>query len=638
MLAQAVQLLLQGDYPRAIALLQQALSLQPEHFETRLQLAKAYLDWIHIQVKVPLTDIEPSRLGEDGMHYLALAESQLGMLAKTHPSSAHVQGLLAVVHLMYKRYADASVCLKKALAKDPANPELIYNMGLSLVALRRLADAEKQFARLTRLQPGHGMAWHMLGEAIRRGGNPEASLPAYRQAIKLLPDWPQPWGGLGTALIELGRHEEWLPYMERAVALEPDSLLHYTNLLFSLHLHPGLPPEEISARHRAFGKHFESLLNASRQPHGNVPDPIRRLRVGFVSGDLRVHPVGHFMVELLRNLKANEFDLVAYSTSRCQDWLTESVRPAFAIWRDCGEMSEAGLVAQIRADEIDILVDLAGHTEGNQLLVFARKPAPVQVTYLGYFDTTGLSSMDYILGNRWLLPEAEEGLYTEKPWRLPDAHLCFAPPEVAVEVGPLPAMGAGGITFGCFNKAEKVNARVIACWSKILHATPGSRLFLKSKPFSHAPLARLCRERFAAHGIGAERLILEGDSGFTEYLESYGRVDIALDPYPYNGGTTTVQALWMGVPTLALRGDRYVAHMGESILNSVGMPDWVAADEAEYVAKAVAHAGDLTALSALRGELRQRLLASPICDAPRFAQNVTDAFRGMWREWCKHAH
>jgi predicted O-linked N-acetylglucosamine transferase (SPINDLY family) len=626
-------LIRRGAYPQAIKLLQQAVTAQPAHFESRLQLAKAYLDWVYMQARMPLVDIQPNVLSAEALHYLQLAESQLVALARLRPASPHVQELLAIVHLIYGRPAEAQGCLKKALAKNPANPELLYNMGYCLTELGRYAEAATQLTRLTALHPEHGMGWQMLGEASRLGDNPEIALAAYRRAIKLLPDWPQPFGGMASTLVKLGRHTEGLSYMEKAIELAPSETL-FQSMLFDLHFQPELTAAEIAARHRAFGERFEAPLKPVWQPHANVPDPERTLRVGFVSPDFRRHSVGYFMADLLGSLKATGLELLAYSNGGEHDDLTERIKPQFTTWCECQAMNDGALAAQIRADRIDILIDLAGHTKGNRLLVFARKPAPVQVTYLGYFDTTGLTAMDYILGNRWLLPEAEEALYTEKPWRLPDAHLCFTPPDMPVEVGRLPAEQAGHVTFGCFNQTGKVNIRVVADWAKLLHAVPGSLLYLKHKPFGEQSVVEHYRRLFAGHGIGPERLIMEGESGFREYLESYNRVDIALDPYPYNGGTTTVQALWMGVPVLALQGDRYGAHMGESILHTMDMPEWISADEDDYVARAAAFASDLPALAALRAGLRDRLLASPICDAPRFAHNLENALRGMWREWC----
>lgn len=634
MLGQAVQLIRRGAYPQAISLLQQAVAAQPAHFETRLQLAKAYLDWVYLQTQRPLMDIEPGLLSQESAHYLQLTENLLLALAKLRPAFPHVQALLAVVHLIYGRNAEALGCLKKALSKDPANPELLYNMGYCLTELERYGEAITYLTRLTALQPKHGMGWHMLGEAARLGDQSELALKAFHRAIELLPDWPQPFGAMASTLAKLGQHADGQQYLEKAIELAPSETL-YQSLLFGMHFQPALAAADIAARHRDFAERFESPLKHAWQPHGNTADPERRLRVGFVSADLRRHSVGYFMADLLASLKGTDLELVAYNNGGGNDDLTERIKPQFALWRECHAMNDDALAAQIRVDAIDILVDLSGHTLGNRLLVFARKPAPIQVTYLGYFDTTGLGAMDYILGNRWLLPEAEEPLYTEKPWRLPDAHLCFTPPDLDIQVGPLPAEQAGRITFGCFNRIDKVNSQVVATWARLLQAVPGSRLYLKSRALGDAAVAEHYRRKFAEQGVEADRLLLEGQSGFEEYLRSYRQVDIALDPYPYNGGTTTVQAMWMGVPTLALHGDRYVAHMGESILHAAGMPEWIAAEEGEYIAKAVAFAGDAASLATLRAGLRARLLASPICDAPGFARNLEAAFRAMWHAWCE---
>lgn len=634
MLAEAVRLIQKGAYPQAIGLLQDIVAAQPAHFESRLQLAKAYLDWAHIQARMPLTDIDPRVMTGDVAHYLALAESQLIELVKMRPASPHAQGLLALVHLVYKRPDEAVGCLKKALAKSPLDPELLFNMGFALMGLKRFGEAAKQFARLTALDPKHGMGWHMLGESVRKAGDPAAAIASYRRAMALLPGWPQPYGGLATALIGMGRHAESLDQLERVLALAPDVPFYHSEMLFTMHYHPGCDAEEIARRHRAFGERFETPLKSSWHPHPNVPDRERKLRVGFVSADFRRHSVGYFMADLLAGLQGGMLELVAYSSGGKHDDLTERIKSLFGVWRDCNVLGDDALAARIRADDIDVLVDLAGHTMGNRLLTYARKPAPVQVTYLGYPDTTGLTAMDYIVGDARMFPAEEAALYVETPWRLPDTSLCFTPPDLPVDVGALPAMRNGLITFACLNKWDKITEAVIDTWARILHAVPGSRLLLQSEPYGNAAIASIVRAGFADKGIGADRLELIGKLTWREHLETYNRVDIALDPFPYNGTTTSVEGLWMGVPLLALKGDRLVAHMGESILHTMGMPEWIASDKADYVAKAVAFAGDLPALAAVRTGLRDRLLASPICDAPRFAHNLEAAFRGMWRSWC----
>jgi predicted O-linked N-acetylglucosamine transferase (SPINDLY family) len=299
------------------------------------------------------------------------------------------------------------------------------------------------------------------------------------------------------------------------------------------------------------------------------------------------------------------------------------------------ELSDEKLAQQIRDDGIDILIDLSGHTGHNRLLMFAWKPAPIQLTWLGYFASTGLAAMDYLLADPWMVPAAETDHFIEKIWYMPESYLCFTAPYFDICVEPLPALNHSHITFGCFNNLNKMNDAVVALWVKVLRAVPNSRLFLKTGQLDEASMRHSVAQRFAEHGIDASRLILESASPRAELLAAYNRVDIALDPFPYPGGTTSAEALWMGVPVLTLAGDRFLSRMGESILQNVGLSDWIAADADDYVARAVRHAGNISGLAALRDGLRQQVLASPLFDAPRFAHHFETALRGMWKHWCQ---
>jgi len=298
-------------------------------------------------------------------------------------------------------------------------------------------------------------------------------------------------------------------------------------------------------------------------------------------------------------------------------------------------MDDERLVQSILEDGIGILIDLSGHTAHNRLPVFAWKPAPVQVTWLGYLATTGVSEIDYVVADDWTFPVSEEENFTEKVWRLPESYLCFTPPSDGLDAGPLPAISNGYITFGSFNNLSKINDAVVALWSRVLVAVPNSRLFLKAKQFKETAARHRIIERFAAHGIGAERLILEGRVPRADYLSSFRRVDIALDPSPYPGITSSVESLWMGVPVLTLAGNRFLSRQGVGLLMNVGLPEWIAESEDDYVTRGAAHASDLQALSSLRSELRRRALVSPIFDAPRFARRLEVALRGMWQKWCE---
>jgi len=287
----------------------------------------------------------------------------------------------------------------------------------------------------------------------------------------------------------------------------------------------------------------------------------------------------------------------------------------------------------IHADGIHVLIDASGHTAGNRLPVFAWKPSPVQVSWLGYFATTGVAEIDYLLGDSFVTPANEAAHFTEKIWRLPESYLCFTPPKLAMEVGPLPALVNGYVTFGCFNNLAKMGDEVVAVWARVLHAVPNSRLFLKTGQLNDVDLYASTCQRFADFGIAADRLIMEGGAPRAELLAAYQRVDIALDPFPYPGGTTSVEAIWMGVPLIARCGDRFLSHMGETINHNAGLADWIALDDDAYVAKAVNFSGDLVQLAGTRARLRQQALESPLFNAPRFARNFETALWGMWQKW-----
>jgi predicted O-linked N-acetylglucosamine transferase (SPINDLY family) len=353
---------------------------------------------------------------------------------------------------------------------------------------------------------------------------------------------------------------------------------------------------------------------------------------------LRNHPVGFFVEDMLAALVSNasgRLEIFAYPNHFRTDAVSERIKACCQGWHSAVGLSDESLVRRIRDDDIDILIDLSGHTANNRLPMFAWKPAPVQASWLGYLGTTGVAAMDYLIADPRTLPETEEAHFTEKIWRLPETYLCFTPPEGDVQVSALPAIANGFITFGCFNNLTKINDAVVALWARVLASVPDSRLFLKAKQLRDASVLQNIVERFAMHGIDSRRLLLEGTvPQRSEHLMTFHRVDIALDPFPYPGITTSVESLWMGVPVLTLAGERFLSRQGVGLLMNAGLTEWIAADADDYVARAILHAGDMQRLAALRDGLRQRVLASPIFDAPRFARHFEIALRGMWQKWC----
>jgi protein O-GlcNAc transferase len=510
-----------------------------------------------------------------------------------------------------------------ALDLAPQDAAIAGAYGRLLTALGRTEEAAAVEARTAdRADKGHELS--ELEERAARD----------RMAISVDPSNAVAHNNLASTLATMGKLKEAREVYREALRLRPDYFLAWSDMLFTSNYLGDLAPAEGLVEAKAYGDALARRVTA-RQSHRNGVDPDRRLRIGLVSGDLRSHPVGRFLDNVLGELDPTTLELFAYSAADSSDELTERLMRSVPNWRDVQGVDNDALDAIIVADKIDILMDLSGHTARNQLQVFARKPAPIAVTWLGYFATTGLTAIDYVLANRFVIPLGEEDQWVEKPWRLPETYLCFAPPKIAAPLAPPPERKNGYVTFGSANNLSKTSDPTVACWADVLKAVPGSRLVLRSTPLADTRVADSTRQRFAEHGVEPERLVLQKSvSDYGQHLAAYNQIDIALDPFPYAGGTTSVEALWMGVPVLTLKGDRYVAHMGENILHHMDMPDWIAETPADYVAKAARHAADLDGLTALRSGLRHRLAVSPLCDAPRFARNLEVAFRGMWQVWC----
>ena len=367
---------------------------------------------------------------------------------------------------------------------------------------------------------------------------------------------------------------------------------------------------------------------------GHASEPKTRLRIGFVSPDLRVHPIAYFLENILSALSVRRpatLETVLYSTSPAEDHVSGRLRALSNSWQAVAGMSDAVLARKIHDDEIDILIDMSGHTAQNRLSMFALKPAPVQVSWAGYFATTGVPSMDYFLSDMWLAPPSEDAYFLEKLWRIP-SNACFTPPDVTLNVEAVPALSNGYVTFGCFNHRSKISSEVVSVWARILTAVPSSRLFLKSGVYEDEAVRTEVLNQFILGGVPADRLRFEGQSPRDEYLARYNEVDICLDPFPYPGGTTTIEALWMGTPVLTMKGDSYLSRVGECAAQHIGAPQWIANDQDDYLAKAVTFASDIGSLAAFSANLRERTLNSPLFDADSMARNIETAMWGMWRE------
>ncbi|MEP7240129.1 MAG: tetratricopeptide repeat protein [Devosia sp.] len=525
------------------------------------------------------------------------AYDELLKMRPGHYGALHLKGVLA---LQKHDYATAVEFIGKSLKAQPRHDIALSNYGIALRALERHAEA----------------------------------IDALEQAVALSPNSAEFWTNLSQTQLEAGMTREGVASSRRAIALAPERLGPRVSMIFGTNYLAEADPQLLKADAVEYAELVRRQVRA-RTHHDNDRDPERTLCVGLVSGDFKTHPVGRFLVALLSNIDRQKVAFVGYSDSRRSDELTETIKAGCTDWRETLDVSDADVARLMVEDRIDIAVDLSGYTGSRRLAAFAEKPAPVAFTWLGYFATTGFPEIDYVLANRWVVPEAEEPQWVEKPWRLPDTYLCFTAPPDAPQPGPLPALSTGQLTFGCFNSFDKISERTLAAWGALMAQVPNSRLILRSSGIDRDQKVRTLESSLVAHGIDLARVRVDPRIyGYAAHLKSYDEIDIALDPFPYNGGTTTVEALYMGVPVLVRAGDRYVAHMGESILHNAGLADWIAPDEVAYAGLGAAKAADLEALAVLRAGMRARMLASPLFDGPRFARNFEDAMRGMWRLWC----
>jgi protein O-GlcNAc transferase len=529
--------------------------------------------------------------------------------------------------------AEAVVRYEQALSLDPNIPEALSNLGLALKDLGKADAAIARYEQALALKPNAPEILCNLGIVLKDRGRTDEAISCYQKALAFKPDYPAALSNLGNALKDQGRLDEAIACYRQALALRhgyPQAVSNLGSAIFDLHY---------SERHCSTSTLDAALLYARHvEPAGprrgftNAADPERRLRIGYVSADFRNHPVGFLLLGPLAAHDAARFEVYCYSNSRAEDDMTTRLRAAAHGWRTIAGLSDADADAMIRRDGIDILVDLSGHSAGNRLPLFARKPAPVQATWLGYLDTSGLVAMDYFLTDRFVVPVEDEASFTETVLRLPDAHLCFSPAGLDVPIVARP--DSGPLMLGSFNKWTKVSDGTIALWSRVMAEIPDSRLLVNTRELDNPVTRQEAIERFAVHGIGADRLMLEKPASRIDLLAAYNRIDIALDPFPYNGCTTTAEALWMGVPVVTLSGKRSVSRAAEGILTVAGLANLVAGDGAAYVAAVKALAQDRKHLSELRRGLRAAVEQSPICDSPRFTQALEGLYREMWKTWC----
>lgn len=618
------------------------------------------VDLIHL---IGLTTCELGR-PEEG---LPLLEESL----RHRPTTAHYHANYGVKLIELRRFAEAVDALTRAVEMEPANAGHHYNLGNAYLQSDRAPASVDCYQRALALNPAYQLAALQLGMALHGAGRRDegiahyrrelAARPAdfaiatnlgallqdacdidgaiaiFRQALHHEPKNHFAMNNIAVMLKERGEVAEAVRMLLRCAELNPTSPEVRSNVILTMHYDPLLPDEALAEQHREWNRRF--VTARPDVGHPNDPAPTRRLRIGYVSGDLRDHVVGRALLPAFRRHDHAVFEVFGYATNTEQEMTKEFQRHADQ-WRPMAGATDAELLRRIREDRIDILLDLSLHTSDNRLGVFAAKPAPVQVSWLGYPETSGLTTMDWRISDRFLEPPGGNRLAVgpEKAWLHPDCWTCFEPAEGYPEVNRLPSLDGKPFTFGCFNNNCKINDAVLTAWSRLLLATPGSHLRLLTKPGSHRDHTL---EFLTAHGVAAERV------GFFDYLPAaatlsqgallgrYHEIDLALDTFPYNGMSTTLDALWMGVPVVSLVDRRNLGRAGLSLLSNVGLPEFAAPSVDAYVETAVRVSQDKAALAKLRAGLRARMQASPLLDAAGFTRKLEAGFRDMWVEWCK---
>ena len=538
---------------------------------------------------------------------------------------------LGHAYIDFDKPKDSLQYFNKALEFNPSYAEVYNGMGAANEKLGNKNDALKNYQKATEIRPDYAEAYNNLGTLYNNLSKFDESLSNYKKAIRLKTNYEKAYNNLGNLLSNLGKFDEATNAYKQAIKIKPDYPKAYSNLLFNLIYKTDFDLNYYLSEAKKFRLNCKTIKKL-KFTYKYETNP-KKLRVGFVSADFGNHPGGYFTLGLLRELRKKNFELVAYPTIERKDELSHHFKPLFSKWSLIKKKDDENVVKQIINDGIHILIDLQGHSAKNRLPIFIYKPAPVQVTWLGQ-GSTGISEIDYFIGSNHITPKDEEKHYVEKVLRLPEISQCFTPPDFDLKIENLPAIKNNFITFGCVNKLAKVNDDVIALWSKILLSVPNSKLLLKNKLLNSKEIIDTTIQRFKKQNVKKEQLILEGESKTRkELLNIYNKIDIVLDPFPFQGNTTSIEAVWMGVPIITLKGNRYISHFGESINSNLNMSNWIAENCEDYILKAKKFSSDINELSKIRTSLRQSCLQSPVFDSKRFSKHFDQMLWKIWKDF-----
>jgi protein O-GlcNAc transferase len=600
-----------GQIKEAIAECRRAIQLKPDSAEAHGNLGIA--------------------LRDNGQLDEAIAECRLAI--SLNPNLPEAQSNLGQALTDKGQFDEAIRALHRAIALRPEYPDAQMHLGNALKGKGQMTEAVAALRQVIALKPESADAYSSLGDVLKEMNQPEDAIAAYQQAIALNPNLPETRNNLGNALRDKAQLDEAIAEYRRALTINPTLARAHSNLILTLQYHPAYDAQSIAEELDTWNRRHAEPLRKNFQPHPNDRDPDRRLRIGYFSPDFREHVVGRNLLPLFRNHDHRQFEITCYAQVLSPDASTREFEKLADRWRSTIGMSDEQFAWQIGDDQIDILVDLALHSAGSRLPVFARRPAPVQATFAGYPGSTGLTTIDYRLSDPYLDPPGmDESIYSEKTIRLPDSFWCYEAADVPdVSVNPLPARKNGFITFGCLNNFCKINADVLALWAKVLQQTNDSRLLLMAPPGSHR---QRTIDQLSAAEIDPARIEFVPRAPTRKYLELYHRIDLALDTFPWNGHSTSLDSYWMGVPVISRVGQTAVSRAGWCQLSNLGLSELAGQTPEDFIRIAVELAKDLPRLENLRMTLRQRMENSPLMDAPKFARNIEAALRRMWQTWC----
>lgn len=568
----------EGCPEAAVEILQRLLEYVPEHHRGLLLLAETWVDLKQEQ----------------------LAQIWLAAHLVIHPESAAIYHALGRIAIMRRLPDVAEQALLKANELLPDDSRILCNLGVMYSHLRSDYDQALQY---------------------------------FERSLEFEPALSNSLLNMSALLATIGQYDRARVLVQQFADANPLDAGSWSVMLFHEQLNPASTPDYMAALHQEYQRRYGSLFKIRCQKPNNR-DPERKLKIGYVSADFYNHAVSYFIEPILQRNDLNRFEIHCFSNVQSEDFITERLRAFGQPWHDIKSLSDQRVARLVEEVGIDILIDLSGHTAMNRLGVFMRKSAPIQATMIGYVDTTGLDAMDYLLTGPGVIDESMEPFFSERIWRLPRTGSVYRPAEPAPDVAPAPCIHNGYVTFGSYNRFNKINPEVIALWARILRAVPGSRLILEHTAYRTRSVCSWVEAQFRAADVNMARITLRVGGSTIDYLKAHGDVDIALDPFPYCGGTTSVDALWMGVPLVTLAGRRMVSRMGLAILHVLGHPEWVAQTPDDYVTIAAGLAADPERLVALRPQLRAEMLASPFFDYEGYVHDLEEAYREMWRCWC----